>query len=128
MLQLIRDWSKRYLSDPQVIVLGLLLVAGFTFIFFLGDLLMPVLVALVIAYLLDGLVGFLQKRRFPRKLAVVFVFMIFIATMFVLILWLLPMITMVSPFSISRFTPSRTLLSPKLLCKSSIFIIFSQKV
>ena len=68
MMQLVRDWSRRYLSDPQVIVLGMLLVLGFAFIFFFGGLLMPVLVAVVIAYLLDGAVVFLQRRRFPKKL------------------------------------------------------------
>ncbi|MDJ0781418.1 MAG: AI-2E family transporter [Desulfosarcinaceae bacterium] len=93
MLQLVRDWSKRYLSDPQVIVLGILLIAGFAFVFFLGNLLMPVLVALVIAYLLDGLVGFLQKRRFPQRLAVGLVFLLFIAILFILILWLLPLLS-----------------------------------
>jgi putative permease len=93
MLQLVRDWSKRYLSDPQVIVLGLLLVFGFAFIFFFGGLLMPVLVAVVIAYLLDGLVVFLQHRRFPKKLAVILIFLIFMATLLILILWLLPLLS-----------------------------------
>lgn len=93
MLQLIRDWSKRYLSDPQVVILGLLLLAGFAFIFFLGNLLLPVLVALVIAYLLDGIVSFLEKRRIPKKPAVLFVFLLFLVTMFVLILWLLPLLS-----------------------------------
>jgi putative permease len=93
MLQLIRDWSRQYLSDPQVIVLGMLLIFGFAFIFFFGGLLMPVLVAMVIAYLLDGLVGFLHRRRIPQKLAVILVFLIFMATLFILILWLLPLLS-----------------------------------
>jgi putative permease len=93
MIELVRDWSKRYLSDPQVIVLGMLLILGFAFIFFFGGLLIPVLVAVVIAYLLDGLVDFLRRRRVPRKLAVILVFLIFLATLLVLILWLLPLLS-----------------------------------
>ena len=93
MIQLVRDWTKRYLSDPQVIVLGMLLILGFCFIFFFGGLLMPVLVAVVIAYLLDGPVTFLERRHFPKRLAVTLVFLLFLATLFVLILWLLPLLS-----------------------------------
>jgi putative permease len=93
MFQMLREWSRRYLSDPQVIVLGMLLILGFAFIFLFGHLLVPVLVAGVIAYLLDGLVDFLRRKRFPKKLAVILVFVLFIATLFVLFLWLLPLLS-----------------------------------
>jgi putative permease len=93
MLQLLRDWSRRYLSDPQVIVLWGLLIAGFAFVFFLGDLLMPVLVATVIAYLLNGFVEFLRRRHLPQKLSVIIVFVLFLAIMFILVLWLLPLLS-----------------------------------
>jgi putative permease len=93
MFQMLREWSKRYLADPQVVVLGMLLILGFAFIFLFGGLLVPVLVAGVIAYLLDGLVGFLQRKRFPKKLAVILVFVVFLATLLVLFLWLLPLLS-----------------------------------
>jgi putative permease len=93
MFELVRNWSKRYLSDPQVIVLGMLLIFGFVIIFLFGGLLVPVLVAGVIAYLLDGLVGFLQRKRLPKRLAVILVFVLFLATLLILFLWLLPLLS-----------------------------------
>jgi putative permease len=93
MFQMLREWSRRYLSDPQVIVLGLLLILGFAFIFIFGGLLVPVLVAGVIAYLLDGPVAFLQRRRLPKRLAVILVFVLFLAILLILFLWLLPLLS-----------------------------------
>ena len=56
MIQLFKNWLNRHFSDPQLVILGFLLILGFLFIFWLGEMLTPVLIALVIAYLLDSMV------------------------------------------------------------------------
>lgn len=43
----------------------------------MGDMLLPVLAALVIAYLLEGLVAPLQRLGMPRMVAVGIVFILF---------------------------------------------------
>ena len=93
MLQIFRDWTKRYFSDPQMIILGLMLILGFAIVFLLGKILMPVFASVVIAYLLEGMVGYLQRWKVPRMVAVVIVFLSFIAGMFVLIIWLFPLLS-----------------------------------
>ncbi|MDL2328777.1 AI-2E family transporter [Desulfosarcina sp. OttesenSCG-928-A07] len=94
MLNLLRNWKERHFSDPQRIILGLMLLAGIGIVYFLGSLLTPVFVSIIIAYLLDGLVIPLHQRiGLPRIAAVLVVFMLFIAGMTIMILWLLPLIT-----------------------------------
>lgn len=79
MIKILTEWYHRYLSDPQAVVLALLLVFGFMTIIYMGRMLMPALAALVIAYLLEGLVRYLQVRKVKRFNAVIFVFSLFIA-------------------------------------------------
>ena len=66
----INAWFRRYFSDPQVIYLASLLTLGFATVLFFGSMLAPVLAAVVIAYLLEGLVAVLQRQGVPRLLAV----------------------------------------------------------
>ena len=93
MLQIFRDWTRRYFSDPQMIILGLMLLLGFATVFLLGEILMPVFASIVIAYLLEGMVGFLQRWKAPRMVAVIVVFLSFITGMFVLFIWLFPLLS-----------------------------------
>ena len=93
MLQIFKDWTKRYFSDPQMIILGLMLLLGFAIIFLLGEILMPVFASIVIAYLLEGMVSYLQRWKAPRMVAVVIVFLSFITGMFILVIWLFPLLS-----------------------------------
>ncbi len=93
MLDLIRDWYDRNFSDPQAVILAFLLLVLFGLIFALGDIMAPALVALVLAYLLDGVVTVLQRVGIPRTLAVVIVILVFIALSFVLLFGVLPVLS-----------------------------------
>jgi energy-coupling factor transporter transmembrane protein EcfT len=83
MLQLIRDWIDRHFSDPQILVLGFMLVIGFVFIIMFGDMLIPVFASIVIAYLLDGMVVRLARFKVPRMLSVLIVFLVFLACLLI---------------------------------------------
>ncbi|KPJ74950.1 MAG: permease [Deltaproteobacteria bacterium SG8_13] len=93
MFRLIREWLDRHFSDPQILILSLLLVVGFVAIFFLGRMLIPVFASVVIAYLLDGMVTHLQVLRIPRPILVIVVFVMFLAVLLLLIVWLLPLLS-----------------------------------
>ncbi len=79
MYKTLTEWYHRYLSDPQAVVLAFILIFGFAIIIYLGDMLMPALAALVIAYLLEGLVRFMLSHNAKRISAVLLVFSTFIA-------------------------------------------------
>ncbi|HED15513.1 MAG TPA: AI-2E family transporter [Gammaproteobacteria bacterium] len=90
---LIRDWFDRHFSDPQVVILTGLLVSAFAVILLLGDMLMPVLASLVIAYLLEGLVRHTQKFKLPRLPVVAVVVVLFFTALIFVILGLLPLLS-----------------------------------
>ncbi len=93
MIQIVKNWLSRHLSDPQMVILAFLLLLGFLFIFWLGEMLTPALIALVIAYLLDGMVELLIRIRLPRLIAVLAVFLFFLACVVIIILGLLPILS-----------------------------------
>jgi len=93
MIKTISEWFHRYLSDPQAVVLALLLVISFTIVITMGDMLMPALAALVIAYLLEGLVRLMQSYKAKRINAVILVFSTFITFLILFFGGLVPLVS-----------------------------------
>ncbi len=93
MAHVIERWFKKYFSDPEGIILAVLLILGFTVVIFFGDMLAPVLASVVIAYLLEGIVRALESRKVPRMVAVIVVFSLFLAFLLFLVLGLVPLLS-----------------------------------
>ena len=93
MFEVIGSWFKRHFSDPQVVMLAVLLLSGFLVVIYFGEMLAPVLAGLVIAYLLEGLIGLMQRRNVPRLLAVWVAFLLFIVVLVFLIFGLVPLLS-----------------------------------
>jgi putative permease len=89
-MNIVKEWYHRYVSDPQVVILAVLLAAGFLVMLTLGQMLAPVLAGVVIAYLLDGVVEKLHRLGMPRLPAVVLVFLLFMTVLVFILLWLVP--------------------------------------
>ena len=64
----ITNWFKTQLNNPQVVFLTLFLLAFFAVLVFMGQMLAPLLAAIVIAYLLEGLVKLIQRLGISRLL------------------------------------------------------------
>jgi len=92
MLKLINDWYHRHFNDPQVAILALLLVIGATTLYFIGDVLAPLLAAIIIAYLLDGAIAFLKKHKVPRMIAIISTFSVFILLLLIVLFILAPLL------------------------------------
>jgi len=92
-MQVVTDWFKRYLSDPQVVFLALFLIIGFVVVITMGHMLTPVLASLVIAYLLEGLVRTLERRGIPRMAAVLVVFTAFMVFVAAVLFGLMPLLS-----------------------------------
>jgi putative permease len=93
MITIIKNWLNRHFSDPQLLALVFLLLVGVLLILAFGRMLTPVFAAVVIAYLLDGMVLRLERLKLPRLPAVVFVFLVFLVGVIVLLVWLLPVLS-----------------------------------
>ena len=93
VFEFINTWYRRYFTDPQAALLAVLLVLGFVIIYFMGNMLAPLLAAVVIAYMLEGSVVKLQSWKLPRLLAVNIVFIVFLLFLVFLVVILLPILS-----------------------------------
>lgn len=87
------NWYKRKFSDPNALMLLLFLLITASLLYVLGEILMPVLVAIVIAYLLDVPVTKMERVGVRRWLATSFTLVIFFVCCFVIAISLVPIIT-----------------------------------
>ena len=92
MFKVLRDWTQRYFSDEEAVVMIVLLVLAFTVVLTVGGMLGPVLASMVLAFLMQGLVSGLERLRVPSGVAVGLVFALFMAALAVLLLVLVPLL------------------------------------
>ena len=89
---ILKSWVERYFSDEEALILLIVLVAGFAAIIWFGRMLAPFFTALVIAFLLQGVVSAFTRRGVPHLLAVILVFLAFISVLLTLAFILMPLI------------------------------------
>ena len=92
MFEYIKAWYEKKFSDPHSVTLLFLLLALVALLYFIGSLIVPVLVALIIAYLLDWPVLHLERFGLKRFTATVIVMLIFTGIMLTLILVIGPVL------------------------------------
>ena len=86
-------WLRRQLADPQIVALSLIVLLLAVSVWMFGQMLAPLLASLVIAYLLDSIASRLRHRGVPHMVAVLLVFTLFLAILWVCFFWLLPLLT-----------------------------------
>lgn len=90
MLSLLTNWYKERFSDPQAVTLVFILVGIAMAIYFAGGLLAPLLVALVLAFLLEWPVAQMVKVGINRTTGASLVLVLFIGVMLLLTFGLIP--------------------------------------
>ncbi len=91
-VHLMRRWVRLFLPNSQAVSLAIILIVGFLIIYFLSKHLMPVFAAVVLAYLLEGLVSKAEAKKLPRTPSVFVVFSGFIALLGYILFVLMPMV------------------------------------
>ncbi len=92
MFEYVKAWYEKKFSDPDSVTLLFLLLALVAMLYFFGPLIVPVLVALIIAYLLDWPVVHLERFGLKRFTATGIVMLIFSGIMLTLILFIGPVL------------------------------------
>lgn len=92
MLDMLNRWYKRRFSDPHAVSLVTILLVGFLTIYFFGNLIAPLLVAIVLAYLLEWPVMRLTRLGLPRSISVMLVLLVFVGLMVMAVFGLVPTI------------------------------------
>ena len=93
MIEYLKAWYERNFSNPQAVILVLLIVLGAVIVLYWGDILAPVLASLVIAYALEGIVKRITNLGIPRIISVIITVFVFVATLLIVLFGLVPVMT-----------------------------------
>ena len=83
---------RQVFVEPESVILLLFLIAIIAIITTMGNMLAPAFASVVIAYLLQGMIGFLERLKVPHVLAVILVYLIFLAICLLAIFAVLPLL------------------------------------
>ena len=92
MRKLLNDFTDRYFHDEESIILVFLLTIALVALLLFGSMLAPLIVALIIAYLMQGLVALLLKYGFTERLAFIAVYVLFFGVFITMLGFLLPQV------------------------------------
>lgn len=91
-MQVIKQWIEKYFSEPEAIFLTVILLVAVAIFAVFGNILVPIIASIVIAYILIGLVDFFVRCKCPYLLAVIIVYLLFIGAFLLFFIWLLPLL------------------------------------
>ena len=92
MLDIFHKWYRRYLFEEESVLLLVLLTIGVVLLMSIGDILAPVLAALVLAFLMEGLADQLERHGLPQWLGVTVAYVVFVGAFFAVTLGLAPLV------------------------------------
>lgn len=92
MKEVLTRWYQRYLSEEEAVILLVMLTVAFAVMLLFGDILAPVLVAVILAYLMQGVANVLRHRGLPGELSVAFSTLLFLGGFFAVLFGLAPLV------------------------------------
>lgn len=90
MIPIIRTWIDRYFHTEEAVLVVVLLLLSFLVLWFLGDVLGPVIAAVIIAFLMQGLVVQLKDKGVTHWLSVTIAILLLIGIMVSAMVFLIP--------------------------------------
>jgi len=93
MLEILQQWYQRHFTDPQTVIFAFILIVGSLLIFVLNAHLMPILIAIIIAYLAEGMVAWLNRINVGRTAAASLVTALMVAAILLTFFVLLPLLS-----------------------------------
>jgi putative permease len=90
--EVLTRWYQRYLSEEEAVILLVLLVVAFVVMLAFGEILAPVFVAVILAYLMQGVANLLRARGLPAELSVAVSTLLFMGGFFAVLFGLAPLV------------------------------------
>jgi len=90
MIPIIRTWIDRYFHNEEAVLVVVLLTLSFVVIWTLGDVLGPVLAAIIIAFLMQGMVTSLRARGLPHWSTVTIALIALVGVMVLALVFIIP--------------------------------------
>ena len=92
MLEIFQKWYERYFFEEESILLLVLIALSLLMVITIGDIITPVLAAIVLAYLMQGISNFVVDKGMPQWVGVSFAFLVFVGLFFGFLFLLLPLV------------------------------------
>ena len=92
MKEVLTRWYQRYLSEEEAVILLVMLTVAFAVMLLFGDILAPVLVAVILAYLMQGVANFLRQWGLPGELSVAVSTLLFLGGFLAVLFGLAPLV------------------------------------
>ena len=93
MIEILQQWYHRHFTDPQTVIFAFILIVGSLLVFVLNAHLMPILIAIIIAYLAEGLVAWLHRININRTAAASIFTALMVAAILLSFFVLLPLLS-----------------------------------
>lgn len=91
-MNIVSNWFRRWTQNPQTVVLVMILLFSVGIVLFFGNMLTPVMAAMVIAYLLEGLIAKLTRLGAGRSFSVMVVYFSFLVLTIVMSIKIFPLL------------------------------------
>jgi len=92
MVRILRGLANKYFSDDEAVILFLLLVVGTATVILFGKMLAPAIAAVIIAFILQGLVAKMVRLGLPQLAAVITVYVVYLGVLVGFLFGLMPII------------------------------------
>ncbi len=92
MLEIFQKWYERYFFEEESILLIVLIALGLLLVLSFGEVIAPMLAAMVLAYLMQGISSFITDRGMPQWMGVSFSFLVFVSLFFGFLFLLMPLV------------------------------------
>ena len=90
MIKIFGRWAERYFADEEAVLIIVLLIASVAVVVTMGVVLAPMIAAIIIAFLLQGVVARLEQWGTPHVVAVMAAFLLLVGFIVLVLLVLLP--------------------------------------
>ena len=92
MREVLTRWYQRYFSEEEAVVLLVMLVVAFVVMLAFGEILAPVFVAVILAYLMQGVANVMRHRGLPAELSVAISTLLFLGGFLAVLFGLAPLV------------------------------------
>lgn len=90
MYRVLKKWTNQIFGDEEALILLLLIFAVLLLVVTMGNVLAPVIISVILAFMMQGVIAALRNRGLPQWLSMSIAFALFIGGFFALLFILLP--------------------------------------
>jgi putative permease len=92
MLTTFNKWFNQLFGDEESLILLLLLIGGVTLVVLMGDILAPLIAAVIFAFLLQGVDSFLRRWGVPERISLWLCYVMFISIFVISLIFIMPLV------------------------------------